>query len=218
MARLNIEDQFWMDIVHVAIALGDHDKAIGMATRWLRFAQEHHKADKLVSEQEFIDHKFHESLMPYFAKRVEGGIIARGAEKHFGWLKKKAEAGAKGGKQTQAKRSTLKHSEASYSLSPSVSKRKTNTMRFLGKEEDEAFETWWSAWPNKVDHNEAKKAFKKKKPPIADLLTATEKYKAKKPEWQNYCNGATFINSKHKSILRDDYGESDDTKQRMMSV
>lgn len=133
MARINIEDQFWLDVVKVAISMGDQDKAIGTAVRWFRFAQQKHKDGEVVSEDEFIDEGFPESLIPAFAKRVDGGIIVRGAEKHFGWLDKKREAGTQGAKKTNEKRwtgkrrqksadvSTSQHSSPSSSSSSSIS-------------------------------------------------------------------------------------------------
>jgi hypothetical protein len=98
VARLNIEDQFWLEVVSMIAKMGDEDRAIGNALRWFRFAQEKHKQGKLVSEEEFTNNRFHESLFPIFAKRIEGGIQCIGAEKHFGWLALRSEAGSKGGK------------------------------------------------------------------------------------------------------------------------
>lgn len=104
MARINLEDQFWVDILDLAVKLGDKDKAIGNAVRWFRFSQEAHKEGKLVTEAEFKGNGFSEHLIPVFAERVEAGIQARGASKFFGWLKKKKAAGRKGGKSKSPKK------------------------------------------------------------------------------------------------------------------
>lgn len=124
MARINIEDTFWVEVGALIGALGDQDRAVGMAIRFFRVAQENHKAGRLVSEQEF-GRSFDERMIGIFAERVEGGIQAIGAQKHFGWLRKKVEAGRKGGstsKQTKAKRSkTIKSEQTEPSPSSSSS-------------------------------------------------------------------------------------------------
>jgi hypothetical protein len=99
MAKLDIEEIFFLEVMSVAVKVGDEDKAIGNAVRWFRFAQEKHKKGKIVSEDEFKENGFSEALFPKFAKRVEGGggIVCTGAGKHFSWLMSKSEAGAAGG-------------------------------------------------------------------------------------------------------------------------
>lgn len=230
MARFNIEEQLWTDIIPFAAKLGDYEKAIGHVLRFWKAVRDQHKNGRLLSEEDFKRHVFSEDLFDFFAIRLDDGITARGAGKHWDWLKERVKAAKSGGKsKSEAKTASLKQnrskteanrskSEASYSSSSSK-KSNTNTgVCFLGNEEEEAFETWWQAWPNKADRTPAFKAFAKKKPKISDLLTATEKYKNKKPSWQSYCNGATFINSKYQDVLRDDYALEDDTEQRMRSV
>jgi hypothetical protein len=135
MPRINVEDWFWMDVMKVAVKVGDIDKASGNALRFIKFAQERYRADKTISEKDFQDEGFLEALIPVFAKRTDTGIIAVGAEKHFQWLTKKKEAGRKGAKKTNEKRwkdksnqaviSTNQHSSAKISTnqhsSPSIS-------------------------------------------------------------------------------------------------
>ncbi len=128
MARINIDDQFWLELMGVVAQLGDQDKAIGQAVRFFRMAQDKHKHGKLITEEEFKRAGFSEALIGTFADRVDGGIRAIGAQKHFGWLTSRVEAGRKGGqaksskpKQTQAKPSKAKQPEASYSSSSSFS-------------------------------------------------------------------------------------------------
>ncbi len=133
MARIGIDDQFWLEIVSVVAKLGDQDKAIGNAVRWFRFAQEKHKHGRLVSEDEFQVNGFSEHLVPLFATRVAGGIKCIGAEKHFDWLQKKIDAGRKGGRsKSEAKVSKLKQNKAKASTteaspSPSYSYSSSNS-------------------------------------------------------------------------------------------
>lgn len=104
MARLNIEDDFFLEIGAVVAKIGDQDKAIGNAVRFLRHAQEKHKKGKLITEDEFKDKGFLDALIPTFAKRTPSGIQAVGANKHFGWLQQKKEAGAAGGKKSATRK------------------------------------------------------------------------------------------------------------------
>lgn len=127
MARINLEDQFWLEITGVALAMGNQDLAVGNAVRFFRYAQEKAKYGKFLTEEEFKSHGFSEALFPSFAVRTDGGIQAAGYEKHFGWLALRVEAGRKGGskpKQTKAKPSKTskgKQTEPSPSPSPSYS-------------------------------------------------------------------------------------------------
>lgn len=98
MARINIEDQFFLDVINVAAKMGNSDAAIGNAIRFFRYAQEKHKAGKTISEEEFEAQGFSEHLIPVFAKRTRSGIEANGAKKHFAWLEQKIEAGKRGGR------------------------------------------------------------------------------------------------------------------------
>ena len=100
MARLGIDDQFWLEIAGVIAAVGDQDKAIGNAVRWFRFAQEKHKKGLLVTEAEFKKNGFSEALFPLFAERTPSGIECAGAKKHFAWLEQKIKAGSAGGKKS----------------------------------------------------------------------------------------------------------------------
>lgn len=86
MPRINIEDQFWIDIGDVAAKIGDHQRAVGMALIFFRLAQERFKDGKVMSEQEFFAEGFSEALIPKFAIRTERGIEAKGGAKHFKWL------------------------------------------------------------------------------------------------------------------------------------
>jgi len=103
MARINIEDQFFVDVCRVASKMGDADRAMGHALRFFRYAQTKHAKGLLITEEEFKREEFSEALFPVFAERVEGGIQAVGAKKHFSWLAQKIEAGSRGGKVSAAR-------------------------------------------------------------------------------------------------------------------
>lgn len=99
MARINIEDQFWLEVTAVAAQRNmDPDKLAGNASRFFRYAQEKHKKGKYVSEEEFQALGFLEELIPMFAKRTPNGLQAAGCDVYFGWLEQKSEAGKTGGK------------------------------------------------------------------------------------------------------------------------
>lgn len=101
----------------------------------------------------------------------------------------------------------------SPSISIGISKGISNKGGAGGKtlefplELQESFDTFWQAYPHKVDKERARKNFARERPPIADLLTALEKYKSKKPESQAWKNPGTFI-SEYKSCLEPDYGQT----------
>lgn len=114
MARINIEDQFWDDVGEIAGKVGDHTLACGMAIKFIRFAQQEHRRGRLISEEDFAE-RFHEALIPVFAKRTRSGIEAKGAKHHFAWLDQKVEAGKKGGRsKTEAKSKHLKQNARKY--------------------------------------------------------------------------------------------------------
>lgn len=109
MARLNIEDQFWIDVMSLVAKFGDQDKAIGQAVRFLRFAQEMHRKGRSVTIEEFRRNGFDEALLGVFAEAKPSGIEAKGSEKHFSWLNQKVEAGKRGGaSKSPAKLANLK--------------------------------------------------------------------------------------------------------------
>lgn len=129
MARLNIEDDFWKDILKVTAKIGDEKRAVGEAVLWLKHAQDRYKKGQRITESEFKAEGFSEALIGIFAIRSDKGIEAKGAKKHFSWLEERLEAASKGGKksaqtrskQNEANPSKSKQAEPSYSYSPSYS-------------------------------------------------------------------------------------------------
>ncbi len=119
MARINIEDSFWISILDVAVKSGNVDSAIGNAIRFIRMAQEKYKHGIYITEQEFKDAGFSDSLFPSIACRTSQGIQAVGADEHFGWLRSKVENGRKGGKsKSPAKTATLKQNRSETEATP----------------------------------------------------------------------------------------------------
>ncbi len=100
MARINIEEHFWLEILQVIKKIGDEDKAIGNVMRLFRFAQERYKQEKIISDEDWKIHEFLDELVPIFAIKIEGGYALRGAEKHFNWLRERRENGKLGGKKS----------------------------------------------------------------------------------------------------------------------
>ncbi len=131
MARVNVDDSFWVDIGRIDRGSIPYDQLVGNALRLLRFAQEQYKNGKCISPEQWEMEGFLECLLPRFAERKEDGYHVRGAAERFEWLKKRAEAGRSGGQISggvrnsdseglaEAKRSKGKQTEASYSYSSS---------------------------------------------------------------------------------------------------
>jgi hypothetical protein len=98
MPRINIDDQFWIDMLSVVAKVNDEDRAIGNTLRWFRFAQEKHRDGVPIPYEDFQLHGFLDALIPMFAVRVGEFVVARGSEKYFGWLLKKSISGSVGGR------------------------------------------------------------------------------------------------------------------------
>lgn len=133
MARINIEDQFWIEVTAVTKRLnGDENRAIGESIRLFRIAQQRAKKKQIVSDNDWRIGEFSNALIGVFATKIEGGYEVAGAKKHFGWLETRVEAGRKGGEKSgesrrneinklgEAKRSKLEQAEPSPSFSPST--------------------------------------------------------------------------------------------------
>lgn len=98
MARLNIEDEFFLAVVSMVSPTVDVDKAYGNALRFIRMSQEKFKTGRVVSDLEFQRLGFLPELVGIFAKKVEGGYEAMGAKKYFNWLLERTEAAQVGGR------------------------------------------------------------------------------------------------------------------------
>jgi hypothetical protein len=184
MARINIDDDFWEESADVVAAVGDKFRAYGMVLAFFKASQSKFKQAKAMSDKEFAERGFHESLIGPFAERTEIGIMARGSKKHFGWLAKRQAAGKKGGiakaskpKQVKATSGKSKQPEASYSYSYSYSPSKNNIPA-----SPDGFAEFYLSYPRKVGKTAAMKAWRRaaSKPDfsLADLLVAREKYRA----------------------------------------
>jgi len=62
---------------------------------------------------------------------------------------------------------------------------------------DEQFDTFWKCFPRRIAKGNARKAFDKaiKKTTLETMLEAITKYVACKPQWQDYCHPASWLNS-----------------------
>lgn len=133
MPRLNIEDEWFDDPRREALIGVLGLAADGVAIRMWRLAQTYYRAGVLVPVDLFerVPH-WREFEGAGLAERREDGVYVKGQRDRFAWLKAKSEAGAVGGKspkkthaapgkQTEAKRSKTKQTEASSSASSSPS-------------------------------------------------------------------------------------------------
>lgn len=138
MARINIEDQFWIEVTAVTKKLGgDETRAVGEAIRLFRIAQQRYKRGQIVTDLDWKIGEFSDALLGVFAFKCEGGYEIAGGKKHFGWLEERVEAGRKGGKKSgesrrneinnleEANESKVEQAEPSPSYSPSLSTGKT---------------------------------------------------------------------------------------------
>lgn len=110
MARLNIEEQFWVEIAKVNRGKRSLFEIVGATVTLFRFAQERFRQGRIVSFEDVEREGFPESVMEVFAKKVEGGYQVYGSKKHFGWLETRAEAGSKGGLASGEKRRAISES------------------------------------------------------------------------------------------------------------
>jgi hypothetical protein len=134
MPRLNIEDNFWIEIADLYIETGDKDKAIGNVVRFLRFAQDRFKRDRIITEKDFIEQNFLPGIKHRFAEEIENGCwMAKGAEKHFKWIKNRQKAGRSGGiasrKSVLNKINTLSSSKNNH-LQPSSSSSSSSSLSY----------------------------------------------------------------------------------------
>lgn len=62
---------------------------------------------------------------------------------------------------------------------------------------DEAFDIFWAAWPRRVARKDAFKAFVRAirgGVSLDELLEGIDRYKAGKPDWQDFAHAATWLN------------------------
>ena len=108
MARINIDDRWWVDPRRRLLikAVGDEYVADGLALHFWKLGQEAEKRDNRINKKQF-------KLMPHsdaflsceLAVEIDGGIYIKGSEKEYSYLKKAKVNGSKGGKKSAAARS-----------------------------------------------------------------------------------------------------------------
>lgn len=171
MARINIEDDFWDDIGDVVAGVGDKFRAYGMTIAFFKFAQRKYSKGQEISESEFFEAGFHESLIGPFAKRTPSRlqadskqIQANGSKKHFGWLDQKKAAGSAGGKKS-ARRARSKNGQ----LLPKESKQKPSTAKHSQASSSSSFSS----------SNSSCLAISEKSPPVNPVSFYCDLWKAK---------------------------------------
>lgn len=102
MARINIEEHFWFEINRVSARMGSEDLAVGQAVRLFRVAQQRALQNKFLNKEDWERNGFSEALIPTFVEKVGEEYVVKGADKHFGWLKKQAIYGKRGGLKSRA--------------------------------------------------------------------------------------------------------------------
>lgn len=144
MARIDVDDDFWVIIEILTRLLGNEDQAISQAMRIKRLAQQRYKNGRVITKSEFQALGFSPKLIGVIVEPVdENSYMTIGAEKEFGWLRERIESGRRGGIESgksrssdsnelarskrEANRSKPKQTEPSYSSSPSLLQETTRT-------------------------------------------------------------------------------------------
>lgn len=99
MARLNIDDEVWMDprVQMLQRALGENE-ALGQLLRFWKIAQLYWGKETLVPTDVFRFHNFSEELITFgLAEITPNGIYAKGSEAKFDWYLEKIRSGKRGG-------------------------------------------------------------------------------------------------------------------------
>lgn len=134
LARINVEDEFYLDPRFRALIrkIGDEDKAVGMCLRLWRVAQKYWGKDHTPIPYDVFKLEGLEDLLEVgLAEKSDEGIYARGSKDRFDWYRQKIEAGRKGGlksaEQRQAKpKHPLEEIQASAQVSLEKTQAKTN--------------------------------------------------------------------------------------------
>lgn len=129
MARVNIEDKWWMDPrrEQLGILLGSLTLADGVAVKFWRVSQDYWKTKKVGIPANIFRHIPYsdEFLSCSLAVQKDDFFYVLGSEEHHQWLIAKKEAGKRGGLKSQGNFSSKpKQTEPSSSSSISYSKRK----------------------------------------------------------------------------------------------
>jgi hypothetical protein len=93
--NLETQEEFW---ALLGLLNGDRDRALGQLVRFFRIAQAAFVANRPITEEELVAVNLAGMIQSGWAVPIAGGFRAKGAEKHFAWLKQRAEASAAGGR------------------------------------------------------------------------------------------------------------------------
>jgi hypothetical protein len=97
MARINIDDDFWVLTARLGAVLGDQHRATGMALSFKNLAQNKFKDGRVITKAEMQMYDFDLRMVGICAVEVESGYQWWNAEEEFNWLKKRAVSGKSGG-------------------------------------------------------------------------------------------------------------------------
>lgn len=98
LAGIDLDAQFFKDVSDIAGIVGDPDKVLARAVRFIQLAQERYADGKIITITEFKARGFLPEFIGIMAEMVDdNSVMATRAEEQFGWLRKRREAAVKGG-------------------------------------------------------------------------------------------------------------------------
>lgn len=98
MAGIDLDAQFFKDVSDVISVVGEPDKVLARAVRFIQLAQERYADGKIITVTEYHARGFLPEFIGIIAEMVdENSIMATRAEEQFEWLRKRRKAAAAGG-------------------------------------------------------------------------------------------------------------------------
>lgn len=98
MAGIDLDAQFFKDVSDIAGIVGDPDKVLARAVRFIQLAQERYADGKIITITEFKARGFLPEFIGIMAEMIDdNSVMATRAEEQFGWLRKRRDAAVKGG-------------------------------------------------------------------------------------------------------------------------
>lgn len=98
MARIVIDDEFWVMVQSVAAMTGDYDKTVSQALRLIQLSQQRYKSGKIITKSEYEAYGFFKQFIGLLIVEIEPGSYQYVyAETEFKWLLDRQEAGRRGG-------------------------------------------------------------------------------------------------------------------------
>jgi len=193
MARINIDDRWWVDPRRRLLikAVGDEYVADGLALHFWKLGQEAEKRDNRINKKQF-------KLMPHsdaflsceLAVEIDGGIYIKGSEKEYSYLKKAKVNGSKGGKKSAAARSNKSddlaqaNSSESKPFQPSSSSSSSSSVSGSQSESESGSQSQSSDAPETDPKVEPKKkgASKTRSKELTWVFESPEQFVSKMPD------------------------------------